>query len=194
MPNSIFKQVASADIDSKSPLPIFLFLLVPMPLMSSALLSWQEYFRLGVIAIALGAYVWRQYRLSESERSRSNLVVLLTLGLSFILTQFDPITLAHAEMVSGVYLNVFFVVSSLMVMAAFAAFLLSPVRCGKLSLVDRAIVGTLVFAIGLSCGSSLLFGGSFAWYNVIKYVLYGMLWFTITRWVSMAPKLERSLV
>jgi len=176
-------------------LPLYLLLL--LPLWYATILTWQEYVRLGVIILGLGYFWWRYRRRVDAGESASGdriTAAMIAVGFMFVVTQFDPSTARSADRMSAHPLNGAFFISSGLTLVAFGSFLLSRAHWGSMKLADWTVLGTLCVALGLSAASSLFFEGDFIWTGSAKLVLYGLLWFLMTRSIPSTPKVGGRLL
>jgi hypothetical protein len=173
-------------------LPLIFLLL--LPLVHVTLLTWQEYLRLGVVAIGLGVYARWYYQPTEVGGKISRAAMLIALGLVFVTTQFDPATSAYGELQVVEPLNATFIVSSCLGLLLFLSFWLSGNALGKIQLIDWVVVGAVFISLGLILGSHLLFERAIPINICIKLILYALIWIIATRWLSIEPAVERHFI
>ena len=155
-------------------LPFFLLLL--LPLIYAASLTWQEYLRLTVISFGLGIYArWHHRTVDGNGHTRSNTSMLLALSFAFVITQFDPATSAHSEILLTASFNAGFFMSTILVLCLCVAFWWGGNTLDKMYLIDWVIVGGLFISLGLVLGSHVLFEKAIPLNICIKFVLGSVL-------------------
>lgn len=159
----------------QNPFVFALFLLAVLPLFHFETLNWQEYLRLGMIAIGLNLYAWWRCGTLSTDSECVYTAILIALGFIFAVTQFDSrMSAVSWHTVGG---------ASILSIIAFVLFLFRHRYWRPLSILDWVVVGVIILTLVLSIGSHILFKKSFPLYLSYKLVIYLLIWFMVTQWV-----------
>jgi hypothetical protein len=172
--------------------PVILGLLVLQPLPYAGALNGIEYFRVGLITVGLGYLLWR-YQLRDTREATDPLsmaFVLMALVLIFIVNQFNQNDITNDNalgMLVPRWVPVFLII------IAFVVSLWNGQLRGLVGWLDWVVIGLGTILVGVSMGSSLMFGYGIAWYVQVKIAASVLLWFVATRTGAAVPELSRKL-
>jgi hypothetical protein len=155
-------------------------------------LTWGDYARLLLITVGLGYLMWR-YSHIKGERPEgriSMMAILSALALVFIINQFN-LNAIPAQTVSSMAIP--FWISAVLVVVAFFALLWNRQFKGLSGWSDWVVIGLAAILVGVSLGSSLIFGQEIPWETQGKILISLLLWFTATRTSTSFPETGKKL-